>query len=1201
MANQQQSVREILLRIAGEVSPSAKSAMEEIISIAEKIGRASKMSAEEIDESMIDAIKQTVLLAEVWKRYQEEVSNAESVQDKTKKSMSDLTEEEKKQQEATEKSTKETQRAKSGLEKLINALGLTKTQAAALATGIGLLTKGFLGLQESVATIRGYLVSAFTGITNTIKNIVSEGVGSLKDVSKAAMEINSTFEQAELSMTAMTRSEEGAATLMRILRQEAVRTGRVTSEIAEIGWRLVPYSEGDVAKFKELLNLTLRLSAMRPELPLNIATRALMEFQSGYTQTLNRTFGISRTLINNVTAEMGYTVEAFDTIMTKFRVGEDLVADFADTWLGLTNTLRDFGQRIIRDLGGPMFDLLKERLGALVGWLRDNTEQIRSFSIHIGRNIRDAFQKISDSIFGTEGFSPDKLFEVAEWGANLLGSLTEGILRGINTFLIPALVKVTEIIAAFLKGASPPKMGILRTIDKWFGPVLRAYLSGFNASDFTALNDIGNIIRASLKTAVATGEISQDEMNTRLLESRGILVNLVQEFRTLGSVSQSVWSQIGNLVGMDTGLIKGYLELTQRLEAAQHALAAAEAAYAAAQAKVRDIQKEIQLFELQTAEIPERYKRGRRRELEYKLMVAQEEARLRQEAVKAAREQVQQAREMLNAYKQMVSWLEKLAEEAAKIAKEGEDKDIFGFDALVGVGDQLAELEGQFKHLYDTIQNSFKGAREQLEYLSDFMKGLFGKRPTQVEGFQLITPGYEAGMEARQTLQIIHNNLWKIGDVIERIGDKIEEIIIWYNTKAPDWLKKMLKIGAITVAINWATGGLLSSLLTILAGAGIILGTVGGGAIGGAAASAILPIAIVFTLLGGAYALGEVISKAAEKAGLDIPSPHEFIQSIQLKMEAGDAFFDALDATLDEMGQRIMATIAQIANRIKAEHPILASLLFSISRIGLAGPEELGGIVNREFVNIMSQIKLPGITRDAINVAGDLIGGIIDTFSGKKDDISEATNEGIVSPILAMFREMEDEAVGHSIFPDMIENIVELFTRLPSKLISPLLTLINTIKYYGESAALWWRRSITMMRNDIRRLISDLNSAIRALQRYYQVASNQIRTEVTTQIDNGNTGIQEFQTGGLIKRLQLGLLHPGEVVLNVAQQRNVAYALAGAKQPTGFGAGAMHIEINQTGWSFQGTPNIAEVRRIAKEGAYEGIAEVFTRARDVGG
>jgi len=771
-------------------------------------------------------------------------------------------------------------------------------------------------------------------------------------------------------------------------------------------------------------------------------------------------------------------------------------------------------------------------------------------------------QNVLDQLFGSEGFSEDKLFQVASWGARLVGSLTEGMLRGINEYLIPTLVQITQVIADFLKGASPPKYGILSTIDKWFGPILRAYLGGFNAADFHALSDIGNIIKASLKTAFAVGEISQDEMNSKLIESRQLLVNIVQEFKTLGEVSSATWSQLGNIIGMDTGLLQGYLDLVNRVKATQAALAAAQEAYAAAQRKVLAVQEEIRLFELQTAQIPERYTRGRRRELEYKLMVAQEEARLKQEAVKAAQAQLKEAQEMLQAYKQMIDYLTEFAEEAAKAIKVAadEEKDLFDFGPIEGAGDAVDILKGKFKELYDTIGESFGGAKEQLQFLVDFMKGLFGREPDKVAGVEWITPGYEQGAGARESLVTIKDNLYKIRDAFDAIGQKVKDVIEWFNN-APPWLQNLLETGAIVLAINWATGGLGTALIAILAGAGLVLGPAGW----------IIPLTIV--IVG--------IAAAKLKDFIEVTLP-QFLQSAEIAIrEAGLRGFMAL-----------IADIKQAASEAFDEHPILKILTYIISP-SLAGSLEVG--TGESFL----QKALGGI-----NVVDAILGGtgtsdlgnkIADLFARSKDAITTATDDNIVAPILEKFHDLEEEAVGHSIFPDMIEEIVNLFTNLPTQLTSPLMQLSNVIHTYGESAADWWHYSITRMRNDIQALITSINAAISAVRRYHAEVSRKLGTSVSTTSTSTSDDDDNDIIGGLsniIQRVQTGLVPQ----INMPQVPRQQTAIAGASA-TPQGMGGMSIAVNQTGWSFQGTPNIAEVRRIAKEGAYEGIAKVFNRVR----
>jgi len=126
-----------------------------------------------------------------------------------------------------------------------------------------------------------------------------------------------------------------------------------------------------------------------------------------------------------------------------------------------------------------------------------------------------------------------------------------------------------------------------------------------------------------------------------------------------------------------------------------------------------------------------------------------------------------------------------------------------------------------------------------------------------------------------------------------------------------------------------------------------------------------------------------------------------------------------------------------------------------------------------------------------------------------------------------------------------------------------------------------------------------LYTAIYAIQYYLAtVAQMNIFDPTTTgEAPPGKPGT--FQMGGLIPKTGIIFAHAQEIILNAAQQRNVAGAIAGGMMPDtkGFGAGA--IVVNQKNWKFSGALTDAERKKLkdmAMAGAYEGIASVFSEA-----
>jgi len=227
----------------------------------------------------------------------------------------------------------------------------------------------------------------------------------------------------------------------------------------------------------------------------------------------------------------------------------------------------------------------------------------------------------------------------------------------------------------------------------------------------------------------------------------------------------------------------------------------------------------------------------------------------------------------------------------------------------------------------------------------------------------------------------------------------------------------------------------------------------------------------------------------------------------------------------------------------------------------------------------------------------NLWASITSFFTGKQDEAAQAVAQGITDPIIAGFEDVEDEAVGHSIFPDMFDSIVQLFNDLPDEITPGMQGFVRVIRVQGRNASRWFTYMVKSMRTQLHALIKSLYSAINALQTYASaVRSSGFTSGATT---SGATA--SYQTGGIIQKMETALLHPGELVLNVAQQKNLALALQGST-PSGVsaeGAGATVVTVEQSNWQFAGSLSEGEreeLRRVAKEGAFEGIAEVFAGA-----
>lgn len=1036
--------------------------------------------------------------------------------------------------------------------------------AALIALGTIKIGKAvFEGIIEALKTIASLAKDAFDALADVIGVIAEE-----------AVEVNVAFQNISTTLRAMLGSEQAAAAYMEEIRQAAIATGHTFAELAQHAQLLVPFTGGDPQRFREILTMALKLQAYRSDVPLRSALRAVTQMLSGTQQAFVRIFNIPTDWVKEV-EEAGLTgAEAIEALLEKMRLGDDILEAHATSWLGLNNIIKDFAQNTLLSITRPAFEVVNGLLQRLVNWLEDNASQINTLATLIGRDLGQQVAMLSDAMFGPEGFSEEKIFDIAEWGIRLITSLVHGLLEGVNTVLIPALIFIGETIAQFLRGASPPRSGVLSTIDRWFGPILRAYLSGFTSDDFTVLNDVGNIIKAALGTALAGEEISREEYNNRLMQGRALLVNMVNELRRFGQVSASTWSSLQNIVGMDIQLVQTYLDLMGKVRramdivrAAQDRLRIAQEAYARALKRVQDIQDEITIFEIETADIPERYTRGRRRELDLRLLRAQQEARLHQEAVTAAREQVRvaqeqlkAAREQLSVFKQMLTQLSQLAQAAAKAGAESED--VFAWTGDVDIVDKaLGALEGRFIELWATWREAFAPVKEDLQFLMDFFKGLVGQplkedyKPWDPRGWGPDTSeGYEQGVRLHGIFQEIRNNAYKVGEAFQGVLNSLASIAKWYD-RQPEWFKSVLRTGALAIGLNFLMGGvagdIASGIKNILLGTGLIYFAKNPGALGTAlgklagmkaAAAAATPFIIP---------IGIILGVSALASGPLAESIYNFFEGVQTKLSEAFPWFKSMFTEAGEIG---------------------AVPLWS--RPGLE-PYQPGTEINRAAFDTTGKEA----TKSFMTGVGKFLEEGADSFV-------ELLNKYISTPLQETFQDASDEIYGDSIIPDMIDGIIDLFKRMSRDILWLINYLVRDMRIYLEAMYSYWAFYLGYIKGEVRDLIYEFQELLSLMQ---QVSQEQAEST------HWSSNIPGYQHGGLVPRLQRALVHPGELILNIAQQRNVAMALA--SPGSGFGAGALNLNLYQSGWTFNGTPDVNEVKRMVRDGTYEAFVEVTRKAR----
>lgn len=160
-------------------------------------------------------------------------------------------------------------------------------------------------------------------------------------------------------------------------------------------------------------------------------------------------------------------------------------------WSSISNAV----QTVVGNLGelktalfgsGEGTNFLREGITYAVAAITIFADTIATINTAIKNALLPAFKFVGgliSSFFGglnkTTSVSIAELaFNLGRGGANIIGSFAAGLARG-GTFVLQAVTKIAQIVADFLMGFSPPKMGPLREIDKGGENVAIAWADGF--------------------------------------------------------------------------------------------------------------------------------------------------------------------------------------------------------------------------------------------------------------------------------------------------------------------------------------------------------------------------------------------------------------------------------------------------------------------------------------------------------------------------------------------------------------------------------------------------------------------------------------------------------------------------------------------------------------------------------------------------
>uniref|UniRef100_A0A6M3IKD3 Putative tail tape measure protein n=1 Tax=viral metagenome TaxID=1070528 RepID=A0A6M3IKD3_9ZZZZ len=307
------------------------------------------------------------------------------------------------------------------------------------------------GLTGTISAVKGLFSSVVSGAKDAGKGLldlaknffyVKEAVGALWGVATKLFDtfIRGAGEAAkmEAKLKNVTGSAESAAAVMDLLDRVAKQTGADFNELAAGSSLLAVAAKDasgnfDLAKFTTLTDMLQRISALRPDVPIDRLARGLStavskgdwsSLEMFLDVQLRQLIGIGEeaekvgkvpgeiargaTYVEAQTAgaanEALKSLDLLDQALTKAGATAGIVADVAE--LSGMERFNETLQSIARTVGEPLFAALNKGLSELSDWLQENPELVEQLATSLGNlgavGIEKAFAAISNLIAETD-------------------------------------------------------------------------------------------------------------------------------------------------------------------------------------------------------------------------------------------------------------------------------------------------------------------------------------------------------------------------------------------------------------------------------------------------------------------------------------------------------------------------------------------------------------------------------------------------------------------------------------------------------------------------------------------------------------------------------------------------------------------------------------------------------------------------------
>lgn len=238
-----------------------------------------------------------------------------------------------------------------------------------IGRGAGAAETGFNRAGQSIRTFGNSITQSLSSANDALRSfrgeLVALGAGAGLTLGfglRAAQDIRA----ARIRLSQFVETEQEANQLMNMLADSAGEFGLEINGVLSLAGTLLPLLEGNVEATNEWVLRAARLRTVLPTAQQGAELRAISEYLSGQTVSLQRLFNIPPSIIQEAKAQFQDAGDQIDYILNRMGATEQAARDMADPLVSVKNELK-----LIASTGfSPILERLREILPGFRAWLQ---------------------------------------------------------------------------------------------------------------------------------------------------------------------------------------------------------------------------------------------------------------------------------------------------------------------------------------------------------------------------------------------------------------------------------------------------------------------------------------------------------------------------------------------------------------------------------------------------------------------------------------------------------------------------------------------------------------------------------------------------------------------------------------------------------------------------------------------------------------